>query len=502
MRLVSVNDVNPSTYNPRQADPARLDLVELSLRKLGFLLPIYADQSGEIVSGHQRHHVLKRMGGTRIPVSYLPPMSLAERKAVNIAFNRGTNDFDRSDVPKTVTEALARANVEEAASKIADKSVDTPEFFPCLRARLMPIRPLLEANRGRWVTYATNMARLLSDKGVYMPIVITPDLKVVNGIGRLALAAEQKKASILAVQIAPEEADLSYAMLNLLSMDFDIHTRYADLLRYNSFRRARGSRSELGIGYIFAIHGRKTAKTFDVREPASRKRWLEQYGSSVVDFGAGSLQETRILRSVGVEVSPFEPYHCNGDIIDKEKSLRINRAFLNDVASGKPWTSVFLNSVLNSVPFQQDREHIATICQALCWPDATLYASAASRHRPDWYGATGRQHSNKNDARTRGFRLDYEDGITLGDFSSLPKVQKHFTHKEWGALWEPRFEYVRVEPRRHLVYATCKNPKPIDPATLRAAIEFEFNLPYPDGSRMGLVEEALAAFAQRLHIDL
>ena len=46
--------VNPSTYNPRTADPKRLDLIEFSLRKLGFIAPIYADANGEILSGHQR----------------------------------------------------------------------------------------------------------------------------------------------------------------------------------------------------------------------------------------------------------------------------------------------------------------------------------------------------------------------------------------------------------------------------------------------------------------
>lgn len=55
VELLPLGAVNPSTYNPRVADPARLDLIELSLKKLGFLLPIFADPAGEIVSGHQRH---------------------------------------------------------------------------------------------------------------------------------------------------------------------------------------------------------------------------------------------------------------------------------------------------------------------------------------------------------------------------------------------------------------------------------------------------------------
>jgi hypothetical protein len=501
-RLVDIDAVRPSAYNPRQADPARLDLVELSLRKLGWLLPIYADMDGEIVSGHQRHHVAQRMGATRAPVEYLPAMDLAERKAVNIAFNRGTNDFDRADVPKTITEALARAHVDEAAARLDDKALDSPESFPCLNAVVSPIRPILEANRGRWITYAKALATLLHGKGVSMPIVVTPDLRVINGIGRLELAAELGEPLVNLVMVTPEEADLAFAMLNLLSMDFDLHTRYADLLRYNSFRRTRAARDDLGVGYVFALVRSRAAKTLDVRRPADRKRWIEHYGSSVVDFGAGLLHETRILRSVGISVSPFEPYHVVNDEIDKFRSLRICRAFLEDVASGKRWTSVFLNSVLNSVPFDADRQHIATLCQALCWPDATLHASAASVRRPAYRLANGRENTNDTSANTVIFRLSYEEGITLGDFSATPKVQKHFTDEEFADLWRGRFSRVAPEAASHLAYATCSSPARVSPDALRAAIAFEFDLPYPDGSRLGLVPDALAAFSARLGMAL
>lgn len=53
IKLVPITDVKASEYNPRKNDEKRLALTEMSLRKLGFLLPIYADTSGEILSGHQ-----------------------------------------------------------------------------------------------------------------------------------------------------------------------------------------------------------------------------------------------------------------------------------------------------------------------------------------------------------------------------------------------------------------------------------------------------------------
>lgn len=40
------------------------------------------------------------------------------------------------------------------------------------------------------------------------------------------------------------------------------------------------------------------------------------------------------------------------------------------------------------------------------------------------------------------------------------------------------------------------------PAALAAALDFEFELPYPDGSRMGLSQRAREAFEHRLGIRL
>lgn len=96
MKLVDINKIKPSTYNPRTADSERLNIIELSLKKLGFVLPLYASPNGEIISGHQRHYVAERMGFKKVPVEFIKEnMDLDARKNVNILFNKGTNDAPR-----------------------------------------------------------------------------------------------------------------------------------------------------------------------------------------------------------------------------------------------------------------------------------------------------------------------------------------------------------------------------------------------------------------------
>lgn len=504
MKLVNITDIAPSTYNPRVADPERLDLIELSLRKLGFLLPLYATPDGEIISGHQRHHVACRMGAKQLPVEVTRPMDLAERKGVNVVFNRATNDLGQSDTVAKINERLKAADVIALAESVPDKAVESPEFYPCLNAKPHPIAPFLKANQGRWKNYALNLAKTLKRRGISMPVVATRDYRVVNGIGRLQHYAELGEKQIPVVFVTDEEGRLAEAMLNYLSMDFDIHRRYEDLLRHNSFRRLRQVRNNLGRGFIFAVAGDATAKSFDVTKAENRDRWIGKFGRCVLDFGAGHLHETRILRSIGVTVTPFEPYRVTeSDEIDKEASVALVREFLHAIGTEKlRYSSIFLSSVLNSVPFRADRQHIACICAALADDATRLYAVASASNHINIKQLNGYHSLNERQSSGVLFQLDYEEGITLGDIATSPKVQKYHSQKEFYELFKEFFAAVKVDECNQNVQAICAKPRKVSAKRLKAAIEFEFDLPYPDGTRMGLVAEALAAFSNRLGIKL
>ena len=503
MKLLPINAINPSSYNPRIADPQRLDLIELSLRKLGFLLPLYADANGELLSGHQRHYVATRMGVKQVPVDFTKPLDLANRKACNVIFNRATNDLSPDDLPKTLTEALERSRVHELAEALPDLNIHNPEFYPCLNAEELPVQPLLSVNTGRWVQYARNISKTLKGKGVVMPLVIDPDGKVINGIGRLQMLAENNAPTVKAVRISHAQAALADAMLNLLSMDFDIHNRYSDLLRYNSFRRSRRTRNELGRGFVFAVIGAKPSYTLDLSNPEHLKRWKALHGSTVLDFGAGHLTETQILQQAGIDCTPFEPYHLTkGEEIDKVASLEIVKSFLQVVRSGKRFSSIFISSVLNSVPFEGDRRHIISLTATLADAKTRLFAVASSTQQTGWRNLNGAAPLNKSDSSQITFMLDYEPGIGLGDISKLPKVQRYHTVSEFRELFLTQWRDVKVNIAVENVQAICRNPCPVDPVALRDAIAFEFDLPYPDGSRMNRVDVALEAFSTRLGVAL
>lgn len=515
--LVSIDAVAPSTYNPRQADEQRLALVGLSLRKLGFLLPMYATPDGEILSGHQRHLVAGRLGWDAVPLDRVKPLPLERRRALNILFNRATNDLRQNTTPADMTRELLGREVERMAARLPDKVGDGR--YPCLGAVELPIKELIGANAGRWVDYARNVSRVLTRRyGVSMPIVARHDGTVINGIGRLAFLSEMRSATAPVVFVTDDEAAFAETMLNYLSMDFDIHTRYADVLRYNSFRRAsteafrhaaqnRGASLTLAQGFIWPLSKQKIESVdLEMSNSDNQAAWKRRFGTSVLDFGAGRLFDVAVLRRMGVDATPFEPYCLapNSNDIDLEASRLLTRQFLEIVASGKRWSSIFLSAVLNSVPFDADRRHILAIVAALCSPATEVFLLTSAIERSNF---RHRSTASVQTARNNGgavFLLGYEPGVTLGGLESKPKMQKFFAVQEFRELLSEFFELVTADNRRHVgtVNAVCKKPRGLNRQRLRRALEFEFDLPYPEGGRMGLVEEAVAAFSERLGVVL
>ena len=80
IRLVDIESLQKAGYNPRKSDADRFDLVKISLKKLGWLLPMYATPEGEVLSGHQRLDAAKELGATKVPVVFLEGLDIQRRK--------------------------------------------------------------------------------------------------------------------------------------------------------------------------------------------------------------------------------------------------------------------------------------------------------------------------------------------------------------------------------------------------------------------------------------
>jgi hypothetical protein len=108
-----------------------------------------------------------------------------------------------------------------------------------------------------------------------------------------------------------------------------------------------------------------------------------------------------------------------------------------------------------------------------------------------------KEYLNGTNDATSKFILDYEPGVTIGDVVDSPKVQKYHTKKEVQSLFGEFFTNVAISSGMSLYMARCTRARVAPWNDLVESLRFEFDLAYPDGSRMGLADEAIAAFRAR-----
>ncbi len=492
VKNTAVADLFPDDTNPRKPDQARLSLLGLSLRKLGFIMPMYATEEGMLLSGHQRLTVAKSLGVTHVPVIHAK-VKEADIKGINILFNRATNDFNAFDTGAKAKERLTYPEVIAAAEGLPDF---VGEDWHALRAKDTSISRVGATDSGRYDKKATVLADSVLRLGIRIPVVRSESGAIVNGVHRLFAAKERGLSKWPVITIPDQLAEVALNFLNYLSMDFAVGEEFSDMLRYSAYRRPQNNRGDVPKAYRFWGNG---CKTLPDKESYSRDYWRnfrDIHGGSIIDFGAGLCKVAPFLRNKGFDCIDFEPYRIDMDI-DKGKpnadlSKKEARRFLDEIADGRKFDSIFLASVLNSVPFPKDRMAVLAIVHALSTKDTKVYGTC--RDISDFnYEYGGIRNANY-------FVFDSEPGVRVGDVMRNPKIQKFMDQQEAQAMFSRLWRTIEFWPGGNVFYYRAADPKGVNTGVLKQALEIEFNLPYDDGTRMGLVSHAEKCFAKRLGV--
>ena len=108
---IRIEKLKPAPYNPRiplQPGSPRYERLERSLREFDLVEPIvWNEQTGHVVSGHQRLEILKTQGAEDVDVSVVS-LSLEREKALNVALNNSQigSDWDPDKLLHVVSELI------------------------------------------------------------------------------------------------------------------------------------------------------------------------------------------------------------------------------------------------------------------------------------------------------------------------------------------------------------------------------------------------------------
>lgn len=509
IELVDVKDLQPAAYNPRESDPERLELLALSLRKLGFILPIYATPDGHLLSGHQRLKTAVAVGATKVPVVRIDPAKRRYQQ-VNLLFNRITNDMKSNDTSAQLFEELRGETMEKLLGQVKDKQPDTPEFYPCMQWQMASPVELLGKDDRIFLDSTVEMCKKAHQYNIFMPVVMDDEGRVMNGVYRLMGAANSGYEEWPYITLPALEAKLAERLTNLISMNFTLEKQYANVLRYGAYRRPQNIVHNLVRAMRFWADG-CVAKSAEQSLKDARRFWASWrriHGEDVLDFGAGQCRNELILSKKGVRCTSWEPYAVPWDEEDAEnkakpsidKSRRLTDNFLQLVANKHRWSSIFMNAVLNSVPFHMDRMAALSVVHACCSYDTVVFGTTASLYKSgtERIRSLKAEDGKKRQADAR-FKLDYEPNVVIADIAAQPKVQKYHTEAELREMLERFWVRVVIWPDTigdYLAYK-CSCPRRINPVPLAKALEHEFNLPYDTGETLNRHNEAFAAFSAR-----
>lgn len=491
---VSIDDVFPDESNPRKSDPVRMQLLRLSIERLGFVQPVFANEEGMILSGHQRHKVATEMGIEMIPVCFVD-LSEKDEKGINVMFNRATNDFTAFD---TGASASARIDIHDLMAQSEGLPVFKGENWLAYTCRERSIRKLGHGLEDKWNRKSLLIASTMRRKGIKIPIVITESGRIVNGVHRLFEALHEDIDRWPVIEIPDDLGDLALNLLNYLSMDYEVDGDFARMLRYSAYRRPQNNRGSLPKAMRFWANGNRTLRDRDSYSSDYWKKFRDLHGQYVCDFGAGLGKAGPFLGTKGIECVDFEPYRIDpeGEVQkpDPDFSRGMAAKFLVDLEEGRKFDSIFMCSVMNSIPFPEDRQMVLCIVHALCGLDTVVYGTCR-----DWSDFEYEYSGIRN---ATYFVFDSEPGVRLGDAASNPKIQKFHTQEEFkraaGVFWKD----IQTWPGGNVFYWQARYPKMRNLKALAKSLEFEFDLPYSDGSTMDLVDAAKAAFSKRLGVKV
>ena len=358
------------------------------------------------------------------------------------------------------------------------------------------------------------MCRKAHHHNIYMPVVVSESGKIVNGVYRAMSAAATKYDSWGRVVIPDADAELAKRLTNLVSMNFTVEKQYADVLRYGSFRRTINIVENLVRVMRFFADGCVT-KSAEASLEKPHQFWgnfRRIHGERILDFGAGQCRNSIILKKKGIDCTDWEPYPVPWNKEDAENKAKpsleyaqeLTDNFLKLVANNHNWTSIFMNAVLNSVPFHMDRMAALATVHACCSFNTVVYGTCAGveNKRTERLKPMVSEDGKKRSTETL-FELDYEKNVTIADIGVQPKVQKYHTEAELREMLGRFWNTVTLWPKVGGGYWAykCENPKRINPKALAEALIHEMNLPHEAG-RINRHIEALQAFGKRHRVDL
>lgn len=102
---VNIDELISPEYNPRDMPPEEMEKLKRSITEFGYVDPIIVNEvNNHIIGGNQRYEALKELGYDEVDVVYVHEEDINREKALNIALNKISGEWDNEKLTKIFTD--------------------------------------------------------------------------------------------------------------------------------------------------------------------------------------------------------------------------------------------------------------------------------------------------------------------------------------------------------------------------------------------------------------
>ena len=460
VEIVRLADLRPAPYNPRKITPEQFGKLKESLSALGCCVPVLVNRANNvIIAGHQRTKAMLALGWEKCPAFFVDGMNKGDEMLYN-QFHNG---------------------VEKRSARLSTCAVDGPtEQFVQLSPSAFKM--------GDYNAVAAKQIGLLLHKYQNVLACVVCNGKVYLGAGYVAICRLLNYP--VNTYIAPPELEgtiqhyfgLDYGTYNYDQLEKHTYIQgMAQPRRNPNATDKRANKSTLYEGMVLPYLHKTKARL------------------SLLDFGCGEGAYCRMLAGRCKPADPLEFFPNNHAgrnctrIFSAAGNAMIDRVAAR-VASGKRYDVVVCDKVLNSVDSMDAERSVVRCCNA--------FFSGADDGRIFISGRTVESALSFESLRKNKDHRDYlhffDENYFTAKFRAGEWFYQHFhTHDGARACLEAEgLEIVNIVFCNDTWMAECRRARELTKAQMAEAVNFEFNLPLPQGKRYNRHGDVLAAFAK------
>lgn len=438
IEYIKLKDIKPAQYNPREISDTQFEKLKESIKELGFLIPILVNRQNKvIIAGHQRTKAGLAIGVESAPVFFVDNITVADE----IKFNQIHNGVDVKEItyPKILKEI----------TEYGFQQIDTND---------------IEIGRTQSATYTKEICKLILKYGNVLCAVACDGHIILHENYINACKALNIKANIYYLQDDKLETAKKY---------------FAEDYGKYSYKHLKKDTYVQGLAQMHRLSEDKSKAQFKsalyetVVIPFIAKNDIK----SVFDFGCGKGAYINAL-SKKMDATGLEFYNNNGSAINISMGNQMINKLIDRISRDGLFELVVCDSVLNSVD-SVEAENAVMACLSLFSKKYIAFSGRA-------IDFVTNQASIKTDKSSVQYVRYYDDDKFTADYRKGKWFYQHFHNREDIVKLCERFKLKIIElkykPSSSSWQCLCEKIEDLPTEEYIKAIDFEFNLPLPNGT--------------------